>query len=490
MFTMAITLYTSRIMLKILGKDDIGVYNVVGSIVTMFGFINGAMTSSSMRYITYELGRKNFEQLKKVFCTSVYIHIAIALLILILSETFGLWFLYNKMNIAPERLDAAFWVFQSSLLSAIAMFIYIPYNSIIIAHEKMGTFAYISILDVMLKLFAVAILPFFTFDRLILYAFFMLIVHLTICIIYVAYSQIHFKETKLELLYDGKLAKEILAFSGWNLWGGCASVASSQGINILLNIFFTPAVNAARYFAIQAQSAVTQFTNSFQTAVNPQIIKSYAAKDFEYMHKLIYKSSQFTYFLLMIITLPILFEIDYILKIWLVTPPEYTSTFVTLTLISTIIIAVSRPLMIAATATGKVRLYQSIIGGLLIMILPVSYVTLKLGGDPYSVFIVTIILEIIALICRLIIIKSMINLSIYKYIIEVIVNSTLTTALAIIIPFIIHQNMTEGVERLIAMCITCTICNITSIYVVGLNKGDKHFINSKLKVIIAKVLRK
>ena len=291
LFIMAINLYTSRIVLKILGIEDFGIYNAVGGIVAMFGFLTSAMSISTQRYITYELGKNNLKQLNKIFNTSITIHAVISVIILILAETIGLWFLYNKMTIPIERLNAALWTYQASIASAIILIMSIPYNATIIAHEKMSAFAYISVLEVVLKLAIVYLLLISNFDKLKLYSTLILIVQLIIRIIYGQYCKKHFLETKIHFIKDKSLFKEMLSFAGWNLWGNCAGIASTQGVNILLNIFFGPHINAARGIAVQVQGAVNQFASNFQTAINPQITKSYAQGDYNYMHNLIFSST-------------------------------------------------------------------------------------------------------------------------------------------------------------------------------------------------------
>lgn len=327
-FTMAVTLYTSRIILNVLGIEDFGIYNVVGGIITMFSFLNGAMSSSTQRYLTFELGKGEILQLRKVFQTSVNIHWLIALFILVLGETIGLWFLQEKMVIPSERLDAAFWVYQFSIITMMIMIISVPYNAAIIAHEKMSAFAYISVMEVLLKLGIVYLLYFTQLDKLKFYAALLCGMQLMVRIIYGLYCGRHFEETHYKWGWDGKLFREMLGFAGWNLWGGIAYVFFTQGLNIMLNVFFGPAVNAARGLAVQVQGAVAQFSLNFQMAINPQITKSYAKKDFTYMHSLIFRSSKFTFLLLTTLSLPLFIKADLILNIWLAVVPDYTVTIV------------------------------------------------------------------------------------------------------------------------------------------------------------------
>ena len=296
LFMMGISLYTSRVVLNTLGIEDYGIYNVVGGVVAMFGFINGSMSSATQRYITFALGKGDKQRLQTVFSTTLQIHTLIALIIILLGETIGLWFLYNKMQIPADRMDAAFWVLQCSIISTVVMIVSVPYNADIIAHEKMSAFAYISILEVVLKLMIVYMLVIFSFDKLILYSFLILSIQVLIRFCYSIYCNRHFEETKYKNVWDKSLFKEMTGFAGWSMFGNLAGVLFNQGLNMLLNVFFGPVVNAARGVAVQVQNAVQQFVGNFQMALNPQITKTYAQGDLESMHKLMYRSAKFSFF--------------------------------------------------------------------------------------------------------------------------------------------------------------------------------------------------
>ena len=490
LFIMAINLYTSRIVLKILGIEDFGIYNAVGGIVAMFGFLTSAMSISTQRYITYELGKNNLKQLNKIFNTSITIHAVISVIILILAETIGLWFLYNKMTIPIERLNAALWTYQASIASAMILIMSIPYNATIIAHEKMSAFAYISVLEVVLKLAIVYLLLISNFDKLKLYSTLILIVQLIIRIIYGQYCKKHFLETKIHCIKDKSLFKEMLSFAGWNLWGNCAGIASTQGVNILLNIFFGPHINAARGIAVQVQGAVNQFASNFQTAINPQITKSYAQGDYNYMHNLIFSSSKFTFYLLLLLTLPLQIETKTILNFWLETVPDYTEIFLRLILCVTVIDATANPLMISASATGKIKTYQSIVGSILFLIFPLSYLFLKLGTNPESVFIIHLLICILAFIVRLFIVRSMIQLNLTEYVKKVIIRiifvAITATILTMGIKFFLNDNT---FFNFIILCFSSTIIVIILSYSIGLEKNEKKFITCKIKNIINKIRR-
>lgn len=479
---MAVSFYTSRVVLQTLGVVDYGIYNVVGGIVAMFGFLNSAMSSGTQRYLTFELGRGDAEKLRKVFVTSMNIHIIISAIVFVLAETVGLWLLYNKMTIPDDRFNAAFWVYQCSILSTMVMFISVPYNATIIAHEKMSAFAYISILEVVLKLLIVYLLLIGDIDKLILYAILMLAVQVVIRFIYNIYCRRHFEETRYSLMFDQPLFKEMLSFSGWNLWGNMAAVAFTQGLNILLNMFFGPAVNAARGVAVQVQHAVTQFSMNFQTAINPQITKSYATGDYSYMHSLIFRSSRFTFYLLLCICLPVFMEAEALLGIWLKEVPEYSAVFLRLILCVTILDAVANPLMISAQATGRVKIYQSVVGGILLMILPVAYVVLKLGGNPQSVFIVHLIICIIAFIVRLFIIRPMIRLSVTKYIKEVIARCFVVGICAMSVSFAVNVMLDSSLSSSIAVCCVSIMAAAVSSFLIGMTGNERSTVLNKIKV--------
>lgn len=486
LFLMAVSLYTSRVVLQALGVEDFGIYNVVGGVVAMFGFLNAAMSSSTQRYLTFELGRGDMSRLRTVFCTSVNIHALISLVIVLLAETIGLWFFYQKMIIPEERLNAAMWVYQFSVLSSVVMVMSVPYNASIIAHERMSAFAYISILEVLLKLLIVFLLQVVCWDRLAFYAFLVFLVQLGIRFIYGIYCRKHFKETAFRWLWDKVMFREMLSFAGWNLWGNCAGVAFTQGINLLLNMFFGPVVNAARGIAVQVQSAVQQFSLNFQTAVNPQITKSYAVQDYGYMHSLIFRSSKFTFFLLLLLSLPVMLETGTILRLWLGTVPEYTVAFLRLMLCITVIDGVANPLMVSAAATGRVKVYQGVIGGMLLCILPVSYIVLKSGGSPVSVFVVHLCICLLAFVIRLLIIRPLVRLSLTAYLRQVVLPCLGVASVSLLLPFLSCQLLQETIGRFLLTCLICVACVSATAYRLGLTVAERQFVSNKFQIFISK----
>ena len=486
MFIILVSLYTSRVILKTLGVEDYGIYNVVGGFVSMFGFLNTAMSATTQRYITYSLGTENTAQLNKVFSNCVMTHILIALIVLLFAESVGLWFLFNKMIIPESRMTAAFVVFQCSVVSTVVLIISVPYNADIIAHEKMSAFAYISIVEVTLKLLIVFLLKFSGIDKLIFYGILLLIVQCSIRLIYGSYCKRHFEETKFRIIWDFSLFKEMLSFAGWNLWGGVSNIMYTHGVNLLLNLFFGPTVNAARGIAIQVQNAISQFANSFQMAINPQITKSYAQRDYAYMHKLVFRSSKFTFILLFILSLPIFTETEAILKLWLGVVPNWTVVFLRLMLCIVIIDSVANPFMVSVAATGNVKLYQSIIGGTMLLIVPTSYIFLKLGCAPNIVFITHLFFAVLTFILRLFIVKRLIHFSIIEY-----CKVCIFKIIAIVVPsffsvWILTKCLNESFESQLFVVVLSVVIGVIFSFICGLTINERQILVQKFFLKIRK----
>ena len=478
--TMLVTLYTSRVVLQTLGVEDFGIYNVVGGVVVMFSFLNSAMSSATQRFLSFELGKNNIKQFGKVFSMSINIHALIALIIFILAETVGLWFVNTELVIPADRLVAANWVYQSSILAFMITILSVPYNAAIIAHERMGVFAYISILEVSLKLLIVFILQWMAFDKLKLYAVLILGVALVIRLVYGIYCKLKIEGCKYKWITDKGLFKTLFSYAGWNLWGNLAAVGMDQGVNILLNVFFGPVVNAARGIAYQAGSAIRLFVSNFQIAVNPQIVKRYANGEQRSMHSLILSTSKFSYFLLLIMGLPVFIEAKYLLSLWLGEVPEYTVYFLRLVIIIQLIDSLSGPLMTAAQASGKIKLYQIVVGFLLFLNFPISYFCLKSGLSVNSVFYVNILVSIVALLMRLLIISPLINLDIRTFHRDVTKKLIVVTTLSLILPLFFYFNVNNGFLRLIIVVFFSTLSVIASIYYLGLNINERLFMKNRL----------
>ena len=484
LFGMLVSLFTSRVILQTLGVEDYGVYNVVGGVITMFTFLNSAMSSATSRYITFEIGKGNMEQLKKVFSTALQIHAAIALLIVTLGETVGLWFLMNELVIPDGRMEAAMWVYQCSIVTAVVTIMSVPYNADIIAHEKMSAFAYISVLEIILKLAIVYLLVVLPFDKLKVYAVLVLMVGLLIRYIYTRYCHKHFEESHYIHRIDKPLLKEMSSFAGWSFWGNLAAILYSQGLNMMLNIFFGPVVNAARGIATQIQSVVTQFVTNFQMALNPQITKTYASGEMDKMHSLMFRSARFSFMLLFFLSLPIMLETNYILTLWLGIVPENTVIFARIIIAISLIYTIANPCVIANQATGKVKVYQAVVGGLLLLILPISYIVLKMGAPAYSVFIVHFCVESVAQFARMYMLRNMIDLPLLSYVKNIYLPIMGVVLLSVVLPMLVYNNMQEGIIRFLIVGMTCVLSVAMTSLFVGMTRNERSFlIDKSLKVL-------
>lgn len=392
---MGISLYTSRVVLAALGVEDYGIYNVVGGIVSLFAFINGAMSLTTQRFVAYELGKGNNSQVQRIFSTCVVIHIFIALIIFILSESIGLYLLEVHFTIPSERMSAARWVYQLSILNCVIMILSTPYNGAIVAYEKMQAFAYISLFETVLRLVVALVITHSFFDNLIVYALLLSLMQFVIRVCYTLYCRAKIPEIRFSRDFDREKFKQILGFSGWTLFNNGSIIACGQGINILLNVFFNPAVNAARGIAVQVEMAVAAFSKNFQMAVNPQITKNYATGDFGKYRSLIMVSSKYSYFLMLLLSLPILLETDYVLGLWLKNVPDYSVQFIRLILLISLVNTLSETLNAAVSATGKIKYYQAVSGGLFICVLPVSFYLFRMWSCPLLVFIVYFIASVV-----------------------------------------------------------------------------------------------
>ena len=479
LFTMGISLFTSRVILQTIGVEDYGISSVVGGVISMFTFINAAMVSSTQRYLNFELVRDDANQLRSVFSTSLQIHALIALAIIVLSETVGLWFLNEKLVIPEARMTAAMWVYQCSILSCAVSIMSTPYNAVIVAHEKMSAFAYISILDVSLKLLVVYLLVVLPFDKLIILAILNLLVQLFIRYIYTIYCHRHFPESYFQFRFNKTLFKEMFGFAGWSFWGNLAAILYTQGLNMMLNIFFGPIVNAARGIAVQVQSAVQQFVGGFQTALNPQITKNYASNNLPQMHSLMFRSARFSFLLLFFLSLPVLMETNFILTLWLKTVPDDAVIFTQIMICISLIYTTANPCIIANQATGKVKIYQMVVGGILLLILPISYVVLKLGAPAYSVFIVHFCIESLAQFSRMYMLRKLIHLPLWQYMKNIYIPIVSTVAIAIILPLVVRMQVAEGWLRFLAVGFTCVLSVGASSYFIGFTKQERVFFLDK-----------
>lgn len=492
LFGMLVSLYTSRVVLQALGVEDYGIYNVVGGVVAMFSLLSGSLSAAVSRFLTFELGRKDLERLKKVFSSALCVHALLALVVFILSETIGLWFLNYKMNIPAERMIAANWVFQFSLFSFLLGLFSVPYNASIISHERMGIFAFVGIGDTILQLCIVLFIAYggINADKLILYSGLLVLKGLLFQLFYFYYCRKSFEECRFRLVLDKPLLKDMTGFAGWNFIGASSAILRDQGGNILLNLFYGPTLNAARGIANQVNSAIGAFVGNFMVALNPQITKSYAAAEYDYTFSLIFKGARFSFYLLLWLALPVLLNTKYILSIWLNVVPEHAVFFVQLVLIFSMCEAISNPLITVMLATGKIRNYQIIVGGLQMMNFPLSYLFLKMGFLPEVVVMIAIALSLVCLVARLIMLRGMIQLPVSRFLHNVCGKILLVTVLSVIIPLLVRWKLPANLYGLIISCIICLIWTAAILFIFGCSVSERRFLRDRLHALSVKWLNR
>lgn len=478
LLTMGVALYTSRVVLQTLGVDDFGIYHVVAGFVTMLGFLNSAMSSATQRFLAFELGKPGEKDMPGIFSMSMNIHILIALLVLILGETVGLWFVRTQMTIPADRMFAAEWVFHLALLSFMLTIISVPYNALIIANERMSVFAWVSIIDVTLKLLIVFMLGWLGVDKLILYGLLSLLVVFVIFLTYRTYCHSQFQDSRFRLYWDQQLFKVMLSYTGWNLWGHMAAIISNQGTNVLLNIYFGPVINTARALAMQVYGALNGFVYNFQVAVNPQIVKSYATEDTEYMHKLVCYGCKYNYFLVLIISAPVLYNIEYLLELWLETAPLKTVLFCQLAVIAVLIDSLSQPLITSVQATGKIKKYQVIVSIILMLNLPVSAALINFGSSPEVVYYVAIFLSLVLLLTRIYLVSRLINLKIIKFVRGVITPVVSVSAIIYMFIMFFTLNKPSSLTGLLLSFFVIGAIVLSVIIKIGISKNERIYLYS------------
>lgn len=490
LFIMGVTLFTSRVILQALGVEDYGIYNVVGGFVSMFALISNSMTAAIGRFITFELGKGNRSNIGAVFSTSVIIQMTIAMIVVLLSEAIGVWFLNTQMTIPADRIYAANWVFQLSIITFAINLISVPYNATIIAHEHMGAFAYISSLDAVLKLLVAYLIFKSPIDKLIYYAALMCMLSILIRFIYTLYCRKHFQDCKLQWKLDRPLIKEIFGFAGWNFIGAGSGILRDQGVNVLLNIFCGPIVNAARGIAMQVNSAVQHFATSFTTALNPQITKSYAGGDKEYSFKLVFQGSKLAYLLLYIVSLPIIIEAPTILNLWLGEVPEYTIAFVRLVIIYGLTEGISYPLITLMLATGNIRNYQILVGGTQMLNFPLSYLLLKFGASPEYTFVVSIAVALGSLFLRLIMLKRMIELPVIRFMRSVVLKVIVVSLTSFPLPLLSALYLETSITRVLMTTSISVVSVMFSSLFLGCSQKERTFIIEKTTHIVRSIFSK
>ena len=480
LFLMLVGLYTSRVVLGALGEDDFGIYNVVGGVVAMFTIVSGALTSAVSRFITFEMGRGEGAKLNKVYSTAVTIQLALAAIVIVIAEPVGLWFINNEMTINPVRIPAARLVLQFTLLSFVINLMSVPQMATITAHERMSAYAYIGVMDGLLRLGVAFLIMKSSFDRLVFYAALMSAVVLAVRLAYGIYCRKYFDECRYRPVMDKTLIKEMFSFAGWNFIGVSAGVLRDQGGNILVNLFAGTAVNAARGVAFQLNGAIQGFVTNFMTAVNPQITKSYASGDLGYMFSLVRKASRMSFYLLFVLSLPVLFNTEYLLGLWLKDVPEHSVLFVQLFMVFALSESLSNPLITTQLATGRIRNYQLVVGGLMLLNIPVSYILLKIGCIPEITVAVSIALSQVCLFARLVMLKRMIGFPVADFIGRVYLNVIAVTAVALILPLGAIYLIPDSFFGFVADVCLCVLSASVSIMFVGCSRSERREIVSMI----------
>lgn len=475
---MLISLYTVRTVLNTLGAEDYGIYNVVAGVVTMFGFLSGSMAYATQRFLSIEIGRRDFEQLKKVFSLSLVIYVLIVVVIIILAETIGLWFVNNKLELPLERMNVVRWIYQFSIVSFALSLLITPYTATILAHEDMNIYAALSIVKVILELVCVILLQYITWDKLRLYGMLLCIntgIHL---MMYRVICKIKYTECKFRFIPDKTLFKEITVYNAWMLFGSFAGIFKNQAINILLNQFFNPAVVSARSIAASVNIAVSSFFANFMASLRPPIVKSYAARETENTLFLIFLGTKGTFFLMYIFTLPLLLEMPVVLSLWLKNVPEYTVSFTRLILIDVLVGSIMQPMDTAALAAKNIKLYELLIGGALLCNLPAAWIVLSFNAPAYSVMVTSIIITFIAVILRFTIIRRYIDFSITLFCGTILTRIAIVAALSAVFPLAILRFVKQGLPRL---CLTTGVSVISvcgCMYFIGMSKAEQKYIKN------------
>lgn len=487
MLTMIVSLYTSRVVLQTLGVENFGIYNVVGGVVAMFTMLSGSLSAAISRFLTFELGRDNEDKLKSVFSSAVSIQLMLCMVVILLTETVGLWFLNSKMNIPAERLSAANWVLQLASVTFCVNLISVPYNAAIIAHEKMSAFAYVSVFEVVCKLAVAWAILFSPVDRLIFYSILMTVVALCVRFVYGWYCKRHFNECTCRFIFDKKLLRQMFCFAGWNFFGAGSYQLMTQGVNVLANMSFGVMVNAARGIATQVDSAIMQFVNNFTTAINPQITKSYATGNKEYLYKLIYSGAKYSYFLMMIFTVPLFFETDLVLTLWLKNVPEHAANFVRLSIILSMIHVLSNSMITAMLATGNIKKYQIIVGGLGMLVFPLSFVAFKFGFPAETAYVINILVFLLQLGCRLHLMKNMIGMSVLGYVKSVLIKVFLVTFAVVLLTSVVWGVQEASFVRFISVVVCSFVASSLAIFFLGFVKNERDFVVQKIHASLGRI---
>lgn len=490
MLLMCVNLYVSRVVLKALGVEDFGVYNVIGGFVVMFGVVSGGLSHAVSRFLNIEMGKNgNVDSLKRIFSTAAWIHIFFALAILVVAEMIGPWFIDHKMVMSVERLESAKFVFHTSLLAFLINLISVPYNAVIISHEHMNIYAYVSVLEGLLKLVLSISLVFFKSDKLVVYGIMMLLIAVVIRVIYQLYCRIKYEEAKIALIFDRKLVREMFFFSGWNMIGSSSVVLSNHGVNILLNIFCSPIVNAARGIAMQVSFAITQFAQNFVTALNPQIMKSFGEQNFDRYKMLILKGAKFSAIMLTLLALPIFFEAKQILSLWLGDVPEYSVNFVRLILIFAVSESFTTPFVVGIMATGKIKWLQILVGGSRMLNFPISFVLLKYLGYPEIVFVVAILISQMTLLIEGLLLKGIVEFDFISFYFKSVVRLVASILPCILLFLMISSVFEENLLRMVVVVILESVLFLSVMWLFVLERDDRIVAKSFMSRLLGKIKR-
>lgn len=468
---MLVSLYTVRVVLNVLGAEDYGIYNVVAGVVTMFTFMNSALASASQRYFSYYMGLNDDKRLSDFFSLSLTIYIIIAVIIVLLAETFGTWFVNVKLIISEERSFAAKIVYHLSVISIIFTMITAPYMAEIISHEDMNIYATISIVEVLVKLGAVFILKFINYDKLIIYGLLMLVIVIINTSVYRLVCRTRYKECKFRFYWNKKDFKEMFSYVGWSIFGSVTPIVKNQIINILINQLYSPVVNAARSISLQVNTAVSSFSRNFSTALRPQIIKDYATEEYDKMIALIFHGCKYTYFLMWVFTCPLIIGIDFVLQLWLKNVPDYTITFTKLALIDALLESITYPIMTANQATGRIKFYQIIVGVILFLNLPISWIFMRNGFSPNSVMYIAVVMSFISVIARILIVKVQLKYKLSEFFKIVIIPIFFVTSISYVLSFVVKYFLDLYIS--ILNIILSIFIVILSILIFGLGKNER-----------------
>lgn len=481
LFLMFISFYTSRVLLHTLGVEDFGIYNLVGGIVVLFTFLNGAMTTGTQRHLSYELGRPD-GNVSRIFSACMYIHLFLALMIIVMAETAGLWFLNEKMNFPSERMVAVNWIYQFSILSCAIQIIRVPYNALIIAYERMSFYAYLGIVEGLMKLGIIYLLLLGSFDRLILYAILMVAVNAIITLVFYLYCRKYMSEVSLIQVKDQRLYKNLLSFSGWTIFGSLANIGRSQGLNIIINIFYGVTLNAAIGIANQVNAGISQFVSGFQQAFNPQLTKAEAQQDRAYQEKLINMTAKYSYLIVLFFAVPILINLDAILSWWLGEYPPYAVEICFWIVIATLIDSVSGPLWVTIFAHGRIRNYQLVVSLLFLLILPMSYICGYFGAEPQVAFACSALLNAVAVAVRVLFMYYQIGFSIYKFLKETITPLMMVSAVILVALYSCNfLSMQDDVIESITITFIIVLVTLASILYIGIDQSERYRLFSLIK---------